>query len=474
MSVAVITGSAGLIGAEAARHFTDKGLTVVGIDNDMRRQFFGEDASTRWARNFLETTLPGYRHVDADIRDENAMRGVFATYKNDIAVVIHTAAQPSHDWAASDPVMDFTVNANGTLNCCELAAGSLPRGSLHVPQHQQGLWRYAEPAASGRARDALGGRGEHAFAEHGIDETMSIDQTTHSLFGVSKAAADLMVQEFGRYFGMKTACFRGGCLTGSGHSGAPLHGFLSYLMKCAVERTALYRAWLQGQAGARQHPQLRSGQRALAFLPKSAQRRGLQHGRQPPRQLLGPRGHRLCEEITGRPMSWKVDDKARTGDHIWWISDVRRFQSHYPHWRYTYDLRSTLEEIHDAMQERAQSRRRGLMLASPSRHDWVAAGVPGMLSVVIPAHNEPENLRAVVPVLLTALPDDAILHEIRRRRRPQRRRQREPVDCAERQPQRTLHRQSTAEWIWAGRAGGLGHFVGMRCHRDGRWLRRSG
>jgi CDP-paratose 2-epimerase len=234
MSIALITGSAGLIGAEAARFFSDKGLDIVGIDNDMRRLFFGDDASTHWLRVALETDLPRYRHNDCDIRDQAAVHNIFGQYGRNIAVVIHTAAQPSHDWAARNPVMDFTVNANGTLTLLGATRKYCPEAPfifcstnkvygdtpnrLPLVEHDY-RWEVAP---------------EHLFARYGIDETMSIDASTHSLFGVSKAAADLLVQEFGRYFGLRTVCFRGGCLTGPGHSGAQLHGFLSYLIKCAV------------------------------------------------------------------------------------------------------------------------------------------------------------------------------------------------------------------------------------------------
>ena len=179
MSVAIVTGAAGLIGGQSVRFFADKGFDVAGVDNDMRRVFFGPEASTQWHRQELERTIKNYVHFDTDIRDRDAMAKVFQRYGKDIAVVIHTAAQPSHDWAASDPVMDFTVNANGTLVLLEAARGHCPEAPFMFLD-QQGLWRYAEPAASGRARDALGGRGSHPFAEHGIDETMAIDQTIHA------------------------------------------------------------------------------------------------------------------------------------------------------------------------------------------------------------------------------------------------------------------------------------------------------
>jgi CDP-paratose 2-epimerase len=237
MAVALITGSAGLIGAEAARFFADKGLEIVGIDNDMRRHFFGEEASTAWSRRRLETELKGYRHYDIDIRDQSAVTEIFTKYQAALAVVIHTAAQPSHDWAAKAPFVDFSVNAGGTLNLLEATRCYCPDAAFiftstnkvygdtpnHLPLVEQSTrWELLD---------------DHPYGRHGIGESMSIDQSMHSLFGASKVAADVIVQEYGRYFGMKTVCFRGGCLTGPGHSGTQLHGFLAYLAKCAIANT---------------------------------------------------------------------------------------------------------------------------------------------------------------------------------------------------------------------------------------------
>ena len=254
MSIAVITGSAGLIGAEAARQFTGKGLTVVGVDNDMRRHFFGDDASTRWARNFLETTLPGYRHVDADIRDEDAMRRVFAAYKRDIAVVIHTAAQPSHDWAARDPVTDFTVNANGTLNLLRMTRQYCPDAPFIFCSTNKvyGDTPNRLPLVELETRWEISP--EHPYAEHGIDESMSIDATTHSLFGASKVGGrrdgagirPLLRVEDGllpRRLPDRPRPFR---------RAAARLPVLSDEVR--GDRPALSRVRLQGQAGARQHP----------------------------------------------------------------------------------------------------------------------------------------------------------------------------------------------------------------------------
>jgi CDP-paratose 2-epimerase len=352
MSIAIITGSAGLIGAEAARHFAGLGLTVIGIDNDMRRRFFGDDASTRWSRNVLETRFKNYRHVDADIRDAAAIREAFARYRRDIALVIHTAAQPSHDWAARDPVTDFTVNANGTLNLLLMTREFCPEAPFIFCSTNKvyGDRPNTLPLVKHATRWELAP--DHPYAEHGIDESMSIDASTHSLFGVSKASADLMVQEFGRYFGMRTACFRGGCLTGPGHSGAMLHGFLSYLMKCAVTG-APYR--VLGYKGKQVRDNIHSADLVAAFdaffrRPRAGQVYNIGGGRHANCSML--EAIAICEQLTGRPMNWSYADENRIGDHIWWISDVRKFQGHYPEWRLTYDIRSTLAEIHDAMRER--------------------------------------------------------------------------------------------------------------------------
>jgi CDP-paratose 2-epimerase len=355
MSIAIVTGSAGLIGAEAARHFAGLGLTVIGIDNDMRRRFFGDDSSTRWSRSALETGLKNYRHVDADIRDVSAMREVFARYGSDIALVTHTAAQPSHDWAARDPVTDFTVNANGTLNLLLMAREFCPEAPFMFCSTNKvyGDRPNTLPLVERDTRWELAP--DHPYAEHGIDESMPIDASTHSLFGVSKASADLMVQEFGRYFEMKTACFRGGCLTGPGHSGAMLHGFLSYLMKCAVTG-APYR--VLGYKGKQVRDNIHSADLVAAFdaffrRPRSGEVYNIGGARHADCSML--EAIAICEELTGRPMNWSYADENRIGDHIWWISDIRKFQSHYPDWRLTYDIRSTLSEIHEAMRERVSA-----------------------------------------------------------------------------------------------------------------------
>jgi CDP-paratose 2-epimerase len=353
MSVAVITGAAGLIGGESVRFFSDKGFEIAGVDNDMRRVFFGPDASTIWHRQEHERRIKGYVHFDADIRDRDAMAKIFSRYDRDIAVVIHAAAQPSHDWAANDPMTDFTVNASGTLVLLELARTHCPDAPFLFLSTNKvyGDTPNRLPLVERETRWEVANT--HAFADHGIDETMSLDQCTHSLFGVSKTAADLMVQEFGRYFGMKTACFRGGCLTGSGHSGAPLHGFLSYLMKCAVSGHPYV---VHGYKGKQVRDNIHSYDLVNALWqffqnPRCGEVYNIGGSRFANCSVL--EAIKLCEEITGRPVLWSLDERARTGDHIWWITDVRRFRRDYPAWGYTYDLHATLEDIYEGLRYRA-------------------------------------------------------------------------------------------------------------------------
>jgi CDP-paratose 2-epimerase len=352
MSVAIITGSAGLVGSEAVRHFSAQGMDVVGIDNDMRAKFFGEEASTRWVRDRLFADVPRYRHYEADIRDACRIEAICAQYGKNISLIIHTAAQPSHDWAASDPTTDFAVNANGTSVVLEATRkfahdavfiftstnkvyGDRPN---HLPlvEHET-RW---EPEPS------------HPYAGRGIPEAMSIDASLHSLFGVSKMAADALVQEYGRYFGMKTACFRGGCLTGPGHSGTQLHGFLAYLMKCAVTETPYT---IFGYKKKQVRDNIHSADLIRAFdeffrQPRSAEVYNMGGSRYSNCSML--EAISLCEEITGKPVHSKYVDENRRGDHIWWISDVSRFQQHYPNWKLQFNVPQILRQIYESNVER--------------------------------------------------------------------------------------------------------------------------
>lgn len=347
--VAVVTGAAGLIGSEAVRFFSRQGLDVVGIDNDMRRDFFGEAASTRWNLDALRREAPRFENFDSDIRDYDALKTLFSRYGDSIEVVVHAAAQPSHDWAASAPMVDFGVNATGTLNLLELTRLYCPEAVF--------IYLSTNKVYGDRPNqlplDELDQRWElspdHEFHEHGIDESMSIDASTHSLFGVSKASADLMVQEYGRYFGMNTGCFRGGCLTGPAHSGAKLHGFLSYLMQCVVlgePYTVL------GYKGKQVRDNIHSYDLVNALWhffrrPRQGEVYNIGGSRQSNCSML--EAIALCEEISGRELSWTYSDTNRIGDHIWWISDVGKFREHYPEWEFSYDLRAILNEIHETI-----------------------------------------------------------------------------------------------------------------------------
>jgi CDP-paratose 2-epimerase len=345
MGAVVITGSAGLIGSEAAQFYCERGHLVIGIDNDMRRSFFGDDASTRWRREELLRDYVRYTHHDVDIRDTHAIERIFDTYGREIELVVHAAAQPSHDWAARDPHTDFTINANGTLTLLDATRRFCPDAVFIFASTNKvyGDRPNELPLVEEDTRWEIDRR--HPYRD-GIDETMSIDGTKHSLFGASKAAADLLVQEYGRYFGMKTACFRGGCLTGPNHSGTQLHGFLAYLMRCVVER-APYTVF--GYKGKQVRDNIHSADYVSA----------VDHFFRAPRaggEVYNIGGGRfcscsvteaiaLCEEIAGQRLEWQYSDSHRSGDHVWWISDTSRFSGHFPSWVQQYDLRATLEQM---------------------------------------------------------------------------------------------------------------------------------
>lgn len=352
METVIITGSSGLIGSEAVHFLSEKGMRVIGVDNDMRKEFFGDEASTEWNRKRLEEKFQDFHHYSLDIRSEKEMEGLFSEYGKEINLVIHTAAQPSHDWAAKDPIKDFSVNANGTLVLLEMTRKFCPEGVfIHLSTNKV----YGDIANSLPLKE-LETRWEldpsHRFFENGIDESMSIDDSNHSLFGVSKAAGDLLVQEYGRYFGLKTACFRGGCLTGSAHSGTELHGFLSYLMICAMQRKP-YTVF--GYKGKQVRDNIHSFDLVNALYhfykkPGVAKIYNIGGGRCSNSSML--EAIKMCEEISGNILSWNYDDKNRFGDHKWWVSDVSRFKIDYPDWSYQYNMENIMTEIHNGLQKR--------------------------------------------------------------------------------------------------------------------------
>lgn len=351
MSVAIITGSSGLVGSEAALYFEALGFDVVGIDNGMREVFFGHAASTQWMAEKLKTDLRHYTHFDVDIRDTAAIDRIFATYAADIQLVIHAAAQPSHDWAATDPATDFTVNANGTSALLEATRRHAPQAVFVYMSTNKvyGDRPNTLPLIEQQTRWEIDPAHEY---RNGISETMPVDATLHSLFGVSKLAADVLVQEYGRYFGMKTVCFRGGCLTGPNHSGAQLHGFLAYLMKCAMTG-APYTIF--GYKKKQVRDNIHSADLIQAFHqfflnPRCGAVYNIGGGRFSNCSML--EAIALCEEITGNPLHYSYDEQSRTGDHIWWISDLARFQSDYPHWSPRFGVKEILQQIYELNCER--------------------------------------------------------------------------------------------------------------------------
>ena len=352
MSTVMITGSSGLIGSETAKFFHSQGFDVVGIDNNMRAYFFGQDASVEWNTRQLTTALPRFRHLAIDIRDAVAVDELFKSYGQSIELVVHCAAQPSHDWAAREPITDFTVNATGTLVLLEATRKFAPDAVFIFTSTNKvyGDTPNALPLIETATRWEVDPA--HPWSEHGIDESMSIDQTKHSLFGASKVAADVMVQEYGRYFGMRTGVFRGGCLTGPAHSGAELHGFLAYLVRCAVTRKPYT---IFGYKGKQVRDNIHSNDLVQCFwhyyrAPKPCAVYNMGGSRHANCSVL--EAINLIAELSGHKISYTLSDEARSGDHIWWISDVRRFQQDFPGWAYTYDLSSTLREMIDAARNR--------------------------------------------------------------------------------------------------------------------------
>jgi CDP-paratose 2-epimerase len=344
----LVTGSCGLIGSEVTRWFARLGFTVTGIDNNHRAAFFGPEGDTSWVLRQLQSDISGYRHVAIDIRDREAVLALMEELKPEL--IIHTAAQPSHDRAAAIPFLDFEVNALGTLQLLEAARRSCPESPfVHMSTNKvygdrpnalplaelETRWDYADPAF-----------------EHGIAETFSIDQSTHSLFGASKIAADVMVQEYGRYFGMPTCCLRGGCLTGPSHSGVELHGFLSYLVKCNLDGRQ-YKVF--GYKGKQVRDNIHSEDVASFIFefwksPRVAEVYNLGGGKSNSCSIL--EAFSMAEAVTGRKMNWCYMDENRIGDHICYYSDLRKMQAHYANWKIVKTLPMIVEEITTSWKDR--------------------------------------------------------------------------------------------------------------------------
>lgn len=347
MGVVIVTGSCGLIGSQTVERFCVEGFKVIGIDNNMRKFFFGRDGDVSWNRKRLEKQYKDYQHQNIDIRDENKVNKLFAKFGDDIALIVHTAAQPSHDWAARAPMIDFSVNANGTLVLLEAFRKYCPAAVFIFTSTNKvyGDRPNTLPLIEAEKRFEL--PKDHKYYK-GIDESMSIDSCLHSLFGASKVAADILVQEYGRYFGLKTAIFRGGCLTGPSHSGAELHGFLSYLVKCCIMKKR-YKVF--GYKGKQVRDNIHSSDLVNAFYhffkaPRQGEVYNIGGSRFANVSVLEAIG--IAERLSGNKMDYEYVDQNRRGDHIWWISDVSKFQSHYPDWKYKYNIEDTIKEIYEA------------------------------------------------------------------------------------------------------------------------------
>lgn len=351
MPTAIVTGSGGLIGSESVRHFIEAGYDVIGLENDMRAQFFGAAASTRPVSERMVRSYPGFDWKELDIRDGEGVERVFAQNASRLALVIHTAAQPSHDWAAREPRTDFSVNATGTLNLLEASRKHAPDATFIFTSTNKVYGDLPNQLPLVELESRLELPHTHRWFE-GIDTSMSIDRSMHSLFGVSKTAADLMVQEYGRYFDMPTVCFRGGCLTGPGHAGAELHGFLSYLMRCTVTGEP-YTVYGYGGKQVRDNIHAADVVRAFAAFhgaPRPAAVYNLGGGRESNCSML--EAIALCEELARRPLRWTLDERARMGDHRWWISDMRPFKRDYPEFALEWDIPGLLRDIYDQNAEK--------------------------------------------------------------------------------------------------------------------------
>jgi CDP-paratose 2-epimerase len=340
----LVTGSSGLIGSEMCSYFASEGWQVHGLDNNGRAAFFGPRGDTRWNQRRLEAALPGFVHHEVDIRDRASVLDVLAAVKPN--AIVHTAAQPSHDLAAQMPFEDFDTNATGTLNLLEAARRATPEAPfVHLSTNKvygdapnelplverETRWDYSEPE-------------DYA----GISEEMRIDRSKHSLFGASKVAGDVMVQEYGRYFGMPTCCLRGGCLTGPNHSGVELHGFLSYLVKCNVTGTKYTVFGYKGKQVRDNIHALDVARFAHAFIlnPRAGETYNLGGGRENSCSIL--EAFSLAEKVSSKPMMFEYVDKNREGDHICYISNLGKMKAHYPGWSVTKSLHDIFTEIHGA------------------------------------------------------------------------------------------------------------------------------
>ena len=339
-----MTGSSGLVGSAVVKFFSGKQFDVVGIDNNMREVFFGKSGSSKQNGLEMAKTVLGFRLVDVDIRDYASLEVIFRSYSSEIFAIIHCAAQPSHDWAATDPLMDFTINANGTLNLLELTRKYCPEAGF-VYMSTNKVYGDLPNTFSYKELEMRWSPDSENPWHNGFTEKLSIDASTHSLFGVSKAAADLLVQEYGLYFGLKTCVFRGGCLTGPDHAGVELHGFLSYLVKCVVMQRP-YTVF--GHRAKQVRDNIHTNDLVSAFWaylldPDPAAVYNMGGGITSNISML--EAMNSVQEISGKILTWNSSLEPRRGDHIWYVSDLTKFKQRYPSWRVEIGIEEILNEM---------------------------------------------------------------------------------------------------------------------------------
>ena len=345
MKIAIITGSAGLIGSQACNFFSGEGYKIIGIDNDMRAYFFGEDSSTKDSLESLKSKINDYEHYNIDIRDYEKLNQIFSKYSNDIDIVIHTAAQPSHDWAANEPLTDFSINATGTINMLEVTRLNCPKATFIFTSTNKVYGDTPNKSSYIQERESRWECVNDLGNPTSIDETMSIDNTKHSVFGASKVSADVMCQEYGKYFGMNVGIFRGGCLTGPNHAGAELHGFLSYLVKCRKPFEFPTVSIKQVRDN------IHSWDLVNMFWefhqnPKQGEVYNAGGGRDNSTSIL--EAIDTINRIAGTNWNnYNVSEQNRIGDHIWYISDLTKFRTHYPNWNIIIDLEETIKQMVD-------------------------------------------------------------------------------------------------------------------------------
>tara|TARA_B100001971_G_C18248902_1_gene576553 strand:+ start:1011 stop:2063 length:1053 start_codon:yes stop_codon:yes gene_type:complete len=344
MSIALITGSSGLIGSESVDFFCKKGFDVIGIDNNLRKFFFGNDGSTTWIKNRLIKKNKNFKSLSIDIRNYSGLEKIFKKYKKNISLIIHCAAQPSHDYGKNFPVIDFNVNATGTLNLLELTKRYCP-SSPFIFMSTNKVYGDNPNKLNLIEKNKRWELKTNDQLFKGIDEKFSIDNCTHSFFGVSKTYADLIVQEYGKNVGLKTVSFRGGCITGPNHSGAKLHGFLSYLVKIGLHKKKYS---LIGYKGKQVRDNLHSHDLVNCFWefykkPKYGEVYNIGGGRFSNCSII--EALELLESISKIKIKREVIKKNRVGDHIWYISNISKFKKNYPKWKQKYNTKKIIEEL---------------------------------------------------------------------------------------------------------------------------------